>query len=345
MNYRKMMPLLLLALQGVGAGSPAKAMEAVTPQKLAAVSSVIQNNLSHNSSSTQNYASTTQITAGGKLSQAASLSKSANVACALEEYNSFFWDFVRGRDYQNNETRNAYTWSDVQIRDYQKPNRLLEVISKQNYDAFRIGLIDYSLVYVDPATKKLSVREQLKNRLKIDVKRLDQKTFRVDYVQAEFAVDPEAEDNNGALIRTYGNKGAYIFEHRLGCWHLTQDLRSAVLKVQSETARTLSTDPQSILEEVLKVDLPYVTFRQAALKNGWQPIVNPKCQANVGNTELCNSLPELDSCGEQTACRMYFEHKSSGKKLEVITKGSYEYVLSRQSKLHVFSWKFINPKR
>jgi hypothetical protein len=342
MNYGKMMPLLLLALHGVGAASPAQASDAVTSQELAA-SSVIQNQLSPEPV-TQNKSSTTQIRdaiSGGDLR------KSTNVACALEEYKSFFWHFVRGRDYQNNEMRHTYTWSDVQIRDYQDPSKLLGVISKKNYDAFKIGLIDYALVYVDPSTKNLSVSEQLKNRLKIDIKRLDQKTFRVDYIQAEFAVDPEAEDNNGALIRTYGQPGAYIFEHRQGCWNLTQDLRTkdstTRSPVQSETARLLSTDPQVALEKVLKVDMPYVTLRQAALKSGWQPIINPQCQANVGNSELCNRLPELDSCGKQTACRMYFEHKSSGKKLQVITRGSYNYVLSRQSKLHVFSWQFIQP--
>lgn len=57
MNYKKMMPLLLLALHGVGA-TPAKASEAVTSQL--AASSVIQNQLSP--PATQNKSSTTQIT-------------------------------------------------------------------------------------------------------------------------------------------------------------------------------------------------------------------------------------------------------------------------------------------
>jgi hypothetical protein len=123
-----------------------------------------------------------------------------------------------------------------------------------------------------------------------------------------------------------------------------KELAAEILRSTTLTTRALSNDPQAALEEILQVDLPYVTLRQAVLKSGWQPIINAQCPENVGNTELCNSLPELDSCGEQTACRMYFEHKASGKKLQVITKGSYEYVLSRQSKLHVFSWKFINPR-
>ncbi|MEO8891141.1 MAG: hypothetical protein ABI417_06335, partial [Coleofasciculaceae cyanobacterium] len=59
MNYRKMMPLLLLVLHGVGAVSPAEASDAVTSQELAA-SSVIQNQLSPEPV-TQNKSSTTQI--------------------------------------------------------------------------------------------------------------------------------------------------------------------------------------------------------------------------------------------------------------------------------------------
>ncbi|MGB5961463.1 MAG: hypothetical protein WBG73_12435 [Coleofasciculaceae cyanobacterium] len=56
MNYKKMMPLVLLALQA----SPALASNAVTSHKLATVSSVIQNQLSP--PATQNNVSTTQIT-------------------------------------------------------------------------------------------------------------------------------------------------------------------------------------------------------------------------------------------------------------------------------------------
>ena len=163
-----------------------------------------------------------------KVSQIESPRKSAPVSCSLEEYRSFFEDFVRGYDYQNEEIRNTYTWSDIQIRDYQNPSKFLKVIGKQNYDDFRIGLIDYSYIYVDSSTKKLSLREQLNNKLKINVKKIDRRTFRVDYVKAEFGIDMEAEDNNGDPIRTYGEPGAYIFEHRNGCWNLTQDLRSPV---------------------------------------------------------------------------------------------------------------------
>jgi hypothetical protein len=145
-------------------------------------------------------------------------------SCAPDQYGQFFWQFVKDNDMSNNPMRMPYSAASITVRNYENPNQVLEVVKKQNYQGFKIDSVDYTLVYDDPTITD----PKAKARLKREVKRLDDKTFRVDYVRAEFEVDPEAEDNNGKLIRTYGAPGAYIFEHQNGCWTLTQEYRSQV---------------------------------------------------------------------------------------------------------------------
>jgi hypothetical protein len=159
-------------------------------------------------------------------------------SCAPENYGQFFWQFVRDNDMRNNPMRMPYSAASITVRNYQNPDQIFEVVEKQNYQGFKIAAMDYTLVYDDPTI----TNPNAKARLKREVKRLDDNTFRVDYVRAEFAVDPEAEDNNGKLIRTYGAPGAYIFEHQNGCWILTQEYRSQV----SGTDRTAKPNPDWI---------------------------------------------------------------------------------------------------
>jgi hypothetical protein len=145
-------------------------------------------------------------------------------SCARENYGQFFWQFVKDNDMRNNPMRMPYSAASITVRDYQNPDQVLEVVEKQNYQGFKIDSVDYTLVYDDPTITD----PKAKARLKREVKRLDDNTFRVDYVRAEFETDSEAEDNNGKLIRTYGAPGAYIFEHQNGCWTLTQEYRSQI---------------------------------------------------------------------------------------------------------------------
>jgi hypothetical protein len=81
----------------------------------------------------------------------------------------------------------------------------------------------YRYVYIDPLAKYRGDDELLKKRLKLDYQRSDAKTFRVNYIRADFISDSKDRDEN--LVRTFGNPEAYIFEHRDGCWHLTQSLQ------------------------------------------------------------------------------------------------------------------------
>jgi hypothetical protein len=156
--------------------------------------------------------------ADARISKVSNSPKTAIAQCAPDQFQSFFDQFVR-----NPAGRYDYIGSEVQIRDYQDPRRLLMTIGDKNYVDFRIGAIGNKYVYVDPSAKYRSDDELLKTRLKLDYQRIDAKTFRVNYIRAEFIND--SKDRDGNLVRTYGNPEAYIFEYLEGCWHLTQSLR------------------------------------------------------------------------------------------------------------------------
>jgi hypothetical protein len=221
--------------------------------------------------------------------------------CARENYQQFFWPFVQDNDGSNHKIRSRYSADKIQVRDYNDPNQVLEVIEKQDYQGFKIASLDYTLVYDDPAITDPNA----KARLKREVKRIDDNTFRVDYVRAEFEVDPEAEDNNGKLIRTYGAPGAYIFEHRQGCWTLTQELRTVV----SGTDRTAKPNPDGVATPKPEAVIPllhkgmnYPDLEAIVLQNGWVSAAGPGCSGD-GH------------------CLMNFEHKTTGKTLWVKTYG------------------------
>ncbi|MEB3280474.1 MAG: hypothetical protein VKK42_16300 [Lyngbya sp.] len=139
--------------------------------------------------------------------------------CSPDEYKSFFEHFVRGQDYQGNETRFTYTADTIEVRDYENPSNLIEVLSKKD-DEFSINLRDYRWVQLVPS----SIDNSPYTRLKIDLIRINNNTFRVDYIKAEYAYNPQLGQEE-YLVSTYGEPGAYIFEHRNGCWNLTQKLQ------------------------------------------------------------------------------------------------------------------------
>jgi hypothetical protein len=252
--------------------------------------------------------------------------------CARENYQQFFWPFVQDNDGSNHKIRSRYSADKIQVRDYNDPNQLLEVVKKQDYQGFKVASVDYTLVYDDPTITDPNA----KARLKREVKRLDDNTFRVDYVRAEFETDGEAEDNNGKLIRTYGAPGAYIFEHQNGCWTLTQEYRSQV----TGTDRTAGPRAE-FLESQLTKGMAYADLRKTALTNGWVPLASPNCKSNVGGTALvCDQIPEVNACSSDGYCLMFFKHVDSGKRLSVTTYGpSDDWQTSGEtSKLRVKHW-------
>ena len=147
------------------------------------------------------------------------------VPCAKTEFDYFFRVFVRGLDdiMPRSAVRKAYVWPQVQVRSYQHPDRLLATVSKAKYDGFNIGLLYNLWVYLDP---KLPIYSESYPRLAIEFKTLNREKIRVEYRQAEYVSSPNRGANQERLVKTFGEPGAYIFEHYQGCWYLTQELRS-----------------------------------------------------------------------------------------------------------------------
>jgi hypothetical protein len=148
------------------------------------------------------------------------------VPCSIGEFPYFFRVFVRGLDdiMPRSAVRKAHVWPQVQVRSYQNPARLLATVPQQKYDSFKIGLLYNLWVYLDP---KISSYSESYPRLAIEFKTLNPQKIRVEYRQAEYVPAPNTGGNQERLVRTFGKPEAYIFEHSKGCWHLTQELRSA----------------------------------------------------------------------------------------------------------------------
>jgi hypothetical protein len=128
-------------------------------------------------------------------------------ACTLEGYWTFFESFAGSPDVQK-----AYTSPKIELRNYTDNGNTISKVNKGKYDYFRIGLVDYQWVYLEPGKNESNY-----DRLQLE-KLLKENTFRVDYRKAEF-------DDDDEIIKTFGEPGAYVFEFRDGCWNLTKDLR------------------------------------------------------------------------------------------------------------------------
>jgi hypothetical protein len=177
--------------------------------------------------------------------------------CAPNGYRDFFAHFVRGHDPQKNETRNTYTWDQVEIRNYDQTEQLLAVVKRKSYKAFRLGLDnnwiyidrqnphfhdqpeirishrkpgDEPIYYADKTDLQNLQRDTFVTRLKAQqytklvFRDVTDRSFQVDYADAQLL---RSRATNPAIswIETSEISGAYVFEHRNGCWYLTQDLR------------------------------------------------------------------------------------------------------------------------
>jgi hypothetical protein len=170
--------------------------------------------------------------------------------CSVESFDRFFEEFAsRQHLYQYDSLgRNLFVWPNLEIRNYQFPHEIQRTISKQNYRTFHIRLREKIWGYINEDATDLQpqanpvlsdrVRLDLNTRftsknilttrlwsntpIKVDRKRVDDRTFRVDYQKLVY----EKPDNK---LVPMGNPGTYIFEHRNGCWYLMQDLRPDTL--------------------------------------------------------------------------------------------------------------------
>ncbi|WP_146048806.1 hypothetical protein [Pseudanabaena sp. BC1403] len=328
MNYRNIIMMALVALVTACSTPPTKSLENSKPlQEPIAESSEIKAKATTSSTSNQsNSISTENPSPDTKNSEVEKQNNSKlPIVCGKEEYRSFFEDFVRGKDFQGNEIRYTFTSPYVQVRDYRDPSKLLETMSRRN-DEFSISLRDYRWVQLVPADAYTPY-----TRLKIDISRVDDKTFRVDYIKAQYQYSGNDKDQEEHLVKTYGDPNAYIFEHRNGCWNLTQ-------KLQSSTRSQIGpkTEGQIAIEAILKKQMLYDDLRTALLKNGWLPVITRDCKSNVGGEgDICDKTPELDSCSGDGYCLMHFAHKTDNLKLSITTYGRAPYVTQ---------WGFSNLK-
>ncbi len=97
------------------------------------------------------------------------------------------------------------------------------------------------------------------------------------------------------------------------------------------------------LDGVLREGMAYADLRNAALAEGWLPLVDPLCKENVGGeAAICDQLAELESCSGDGRCLMRFAHGSDQKVLKVEAYGDYtKWSLSGESAvLNVRGWEF-----
>ncbi len=122
-------------------------------------------------------------------------------ACTQDGYWSFFESFVRSAS-----VRTRYTAEAVSLRSLAQPDLETGRVARQDYSGFRIALNDYQWVLAG-TTQDVDLKPTQ-----------DGNVFRVDYSPVELGPDDE-------VVRVTGAPGAYVFEHKNGCWELTQELR------------------------------------------------------------------------------------------------------------------------
>jgi hypothetical protein len=83
-----------------------------------------------------------------------------------------------------------------------------------------VDLMDLKGLKPDPFVLRLQARQYAK----LAFRDVTPHSFRVDYADVQYLNSPYAKPAIN-WIETSEVHGAYVFEHRNGCWYLTQDLR------------------------------------------------------------------------------------------------------------------------
>jgi hypothetical protein len=130
-------------------------------------------------------------------------------------------------------------------------------------------------------------------------------------------------------------------------------LSAATLPAASATQQSTdeAAESRTSINNVSK-GMAYADFRQALLAQGWQPVTDPKCKANVvggaykelcakgsDSCKACDELPELSACSGDADCVMNFHH--ADKTLQASTYGDIadRNVRGKDSQLNVTGWK------
>ena len=116
------------------------------------------------------------------------------------------------------------------------------------------------------------------------------------------------------------------------------------------------------LETSLKKGMAYGDFRKLVLDRGWEPVVNPQCNANTAGTDaetfcaknpqltsckICDELPELDSCSSDAHCLVRFRYPAGKATLEAVGYGEMQYwsETGEDAGLRISSWEFDSSGR
>ena len=101
----------------------------------------------------------------------------------------------------------------------------------------------------------------------------------------------------------------------------------------------------------------YADFRAALMGDGWKPMVDAECKANVVGADYkaqcakgldscksCDDLPELSACSGDAVCLMRFRDAPTDRQLNVSTYGDIadRKVQGTASQLGVTGWK-VSP--
>jgi len=110
------------------------------------------------------------------------------------------------------------------------------------------------------------------------------------------------------------------------------------------------------LEAVLKAGMAYADFREQTLAQGWTPVPDVQCKANVvgenheavcsqdpnlASCKVCDEMAELSACSGDGHCLVRFRH-ASGENLEATGYGMVEdwNVSGEDSRLQLSKWSF-----
>lgn len=128
-------------------------------------------------------------------------------------------------------------------------------------------------------------------------------------------------------------------------------------RTTAEPAGTASSVVAATVDNVHK-GMAYADFRLALLADGWRPLRDLKCKANVvgaaykelcakgsDSCRACDELPELSACSGDAVCLMRFRDVDTHRQLDVSTYGDIgdRAVHGTDSELNVTGWA-VSPE-
>lgn len=130
--------------------------------------------------------------------------------------------------------------------------------------------------------------------------------------------------------------------------------QNAMGNMAAALATSSATGSSTPLGDGLKEGMSYADFHKALLAQGWMPVVDKQCKANVvggdyktlcathpdSTCQACDAIPELSSCGSGGVCLTRFHNANNNKNLEVSTYGDTDdwNIHGGESRILVTGW-------